>query len=518
MAERSSLERPTKETEFMINGGKRINRRNGLVLALLGAVLSACATAGAGDPAVVGERPRDDADTRQAGVYIAQASLMEGDEALRTFERALASALSAIERDPTNPRAFLLAGQAAIGAREWEQADTMLIRAKELHPGFADQIRAEREEGWVIAYNLGAEAMSAGEMAAALESFSAADRLFQERPEARMALAILYANEGNTSEAIRAYRGALEILAQPTPEGIDEEQLAGWETDRQMIVFNLANLLAQEERYGEAADELDQFLRGSGADLDRETQLQALTARAAFLAQAGRADEAEGIYGELLDRPDLGADQHFQIGIGLFNAGEYERAAESFATAARLNPHSRDAHLNLVQSLYTAALDLEQEPQTAQRDARLREMYEELLAAADRVGEFDPLNRNLLSFRLRAYRAKADLAPQAEADQLMRRSQEVFRQYQQQEYEVADITMAQEPGDRARIEGVLTNLSGTPGQRVGLRFTILDADGNALDTATADVTVPGVEEATRFSTSVSTARGDLAGWRYELVR
>jgi tetratricopeptide (TPR) repeat protein len=502
----------------MINGVKRMNRRNGLVLALIGAVLSACATAGTGDPAVVGERPRDDADTRQAGVYIAQASLMDGDEALQTYERALAAALSAVERDPTNPRAYLLAGQAAVGARQWEQADTLFVKAEELHPRFGDQIRAEREEGWVIAYNLGAEAMTEGDMAAALDNFRAADRLFQERPEARMALAILYANDGNTSAAIQAYRGALEILARPAPEGIDEEQLASWENDRQMIAFNLANLLAQEERYGEAAEALGQFLQDYGPDLDSETRLQAMTARAAFLAQAGRAAEAEQIYGELVDRPDLGAAQHFQIGIGLFNAGEYERAAESFATSARLNPHSRDAYLNLVQSLYTAALDLEQEPQTAQRDARLREMYEELLASADRVGEFDPLNRNLLSFRLRAYRAKADLAPQAEADQLMRRSQEVFRQYQQQEYEVSDITMAQEMGDQARIEGVLTNLSGTPGQQVGLRFTILDDNGNALDSSTAQVTVPGVEEATRFTTTVSTARGDIAGWRYELVR
>jgi tetratricopeptide (TPR) repeat protein len=178
----------------MINGGKRMNRRSGLMLAFVGALLSACATAGAGDPGVVGERPRDDADTRQAGVYIAQASLVSGDEALRMYERALASALSAVERDPTNPRAYLLAGQAAVGARQWVQADTMFDRALELHPPFADQIRAEREEGWVLAYNLGAEAMSAGDMAAAVEHFAAADRLFQERPEARMALAILYAN------------------------------------------------------------------------------------------------------------------------------------------------------------------------------------------------------------------------------------------------------------------------------------------------------------------------------------
>lgn len=502
----------------MSNGRNRMHRRGGLLLALAGAFLAACATGGVGgDPGEVGERPRDDADTRQAGVYIAQAALTGGEASLENYQRALASALSAIERDPTNPRAYLLAGQAAVGARQWEQADTMFIRAEDLHPRFSDQVRAEREEGWVLAYNLGAEAMTEGDMDAALEYFRGADLLFQERPEARMALGIMHANAGETAEAIRAYRGALEILERPPPAGIEEEQVEAWRRDRQVITFNLANLLAQGGRFGEAADLLADYLADPGADLDSEVQLQALTAQAAFLAQADRASEAEAIYASLLDRPDLGADEHFQIGIGLFNASEYERAAESFATAARLNPYSRDAHLNLVQSLYTAALDLEQEPQSAQRDQRLRDMYEELLEAADRVGEFDPLNRNLLSFRLRAYRAKADLAPQAEADQLMRRSQEVFREYQQQAYEVSDISMSHQGNDRARVEGVLTNLSGTPGQQVSLRFTILDRNGNTLDTATAQVTVPGVDESAPFATTVDLSRGELAGWRYELV-
>jgi tetratricopeptide (TPR) repeat protein len=506
-----------KETESMIKGGTRMKRATGLILALGTAFLAACASGAPGVPGVAGERPRDDAETRAASVALAQAALAEGPEAQARYEQALERALAAIERDPTNPRAYMVAGQASVGSSRWVQADTMFARALDLYPGFADQIEAEREEGWVMAYNLGAEAMNDGEMQQALGFFRGADILYQARPEARLAIGLLSAQEGDTDAAIAAYRGALEILSGPPPAGMEEEQAAGWERDRQIAAFNLANLLAQMERYGDAADVLGQFVDQAPPAMDADVRLQALTARAAFLAQAERADEAEAIYGQLLGRGDLGDTEYFQIGIGLFNAGEYQRAADAFANAARLNPFSRDAHLNLVQSLYTAAADLEQEPASPARDQRLNEMYDALLEAAARVREFDPFNRNLLSFTLRAYRAKVDISPAARAQEYTRRSQEVFRDYQEMPYEVSDLTIATDTPARARIQGVLTNLSGTAGQSVGLRFTVLDRNGNTLDTATTQVTVPAVDQSVQFTTTVDLSRGDFAGWRYELV-
>lgn len=499
----------------MMKGRKRMNHGATVLLALTAAVATGCATAGAGGPGA--ERPRDDSDTRAASVYLAQAALAEGEAARSHYEQALVSAHSALERDPNNPRAYLIAGQAAVGTGDWVQADTMFARAEELHPAFTDQIAAEREEGWVMAYNVGAEALNEGDYSGAIEGFRGADLLFQGRPEARMALGMLYAREGDTEAAIEAYRGMLDILAQPPPVDLPEEQLEAWEQDRQSGTFNLANLLAQAGRYGEAADQLTQFLEESPASMDQSTRRQAMTARATFLGQAGRGEEAEELYEELMAQEDLGTSEYFQIGIGLFNSGEYERAAEAFATAARMNPHSRDAHLNLVQSLYTAALDLEEEPQTPERDARLRDMYEDLLAAADRVSELDPLNRNLLSFTLRAYRAKADLSDAAEADRLLRRSQDVFRAYQEQPFEVSDIMIAFGVDDQAVIEGVVTNLTAAAGEEVALQFTIVDMDGNVLDTATARATLAAAEESTQFSTEVDLSGGEMAGWRYEVV-
>lgn len=503
----------------MTNAGTQWNRAGGLAVALVAAMLAGCAAAVVnGEPGVGGERLRDDTDTRAASVALAQATLSEGEAQRAYYEDAVRHALSAIERDPTNPRAFMLAGQASVGAEDWIRADTMFVRAEELRPALVEEIVHEREEGWVMAYNLGAEAMNAGDFEIALSHFSGADRLYQGRAEARLALAVLYARDGDTESAIQAYEGALDILDQQAPEGLQEEQIEAWYDDRQAAAFNLANMYAQTGRYGDAADVLTRFLDRAPVTLDHETRLQAMTARATFLGQAGRAEEAEALLEELLAEGDLGSHEYFQIGIGLFNSGDYVRAAEAFATAAELNPYSRDAYLNLVQSLYTAAMDLEDEPATPERDELLREYYTELLDAADRVSEFDPLNRNLLSFRLRAYRALADISPGAEADRLVQRAQAVFRQYQEQPYEVSDITMAFAEGDRAIVQGLLTNLSGTVGSQVAIRFNILDINGNTIDTGTAHVTVPAMEESAEFGTEVQVGRRELAGWRYELVR
>ncbi|NIP78785.1 MAG: hypothetical protein GWM90_06125, partial [Gemmatimonadetes bacterium] len=96
-----------------------MNRGRGLVLALAAAVVTACASgggAGAGAPdAETGNRPRDNSHTNSAGVHLMQAGLSEGQEADAHFQAAMQDAMNAIQEDSTNPKAYLVAGQAAIG-------------------------------------------------------------------------------------------------------------------------------------------------------------------------------------------------------------------------------------------------------------------------------------------------------------------------------------------------------------------------------------------------------------------
>lgn len=509
----------------MNQGEYRMKRVSGFILTFAMALLTACASAGGGAGADVGDagdqshenRPRDDANTRSAGVHLAQAAL-GGAAASEHYDLALTDARAAVQSDPTNPKAYLIGGQAAVGAGAWLAADSMFDRAEELYPPYGEQLVSEREQGWVNAYNEGSEALAAGDLEAALTLFRGADALYDDRPEARLALGAVYTRMGETEQAAEAYRGALDILSGPPPEGIADDQLEKWHQDRQIATFNAAQLMAQAGRFDDAAEILGNFLAANEGTLDPATELQAVTARAGFLAQAGQADEAEAVYEEVLGRSDLSSGDYFQVGIGFFNTGDYLRAAEAFETAAELNPYSRDALLNLVQSLYSAGLELEQEEETATRNQELNSYYDRILEAAEQVRGFDPANRNVLSFMLRAYRAKADLASQAEAQRLTQRTQELYRVYQQHPYEVADIALTMRSNIQAEVTGVLTNLAGESGEQLTLRFEVLSANGAVIDAEDVSITAPAEGESVEFSTMIDAGSDEFAGWRYELVR
>ena len=496
-----------------------MNRGNGVILALAMAAFTACASGGAVDSGDVGGgagRPTDNAHTRSAGVHLLQATQAQGAEAQTHYEAALADALASIQAEPDNPRGYFLAGQSAIGAGKWVQADTMFDRAVALYPDYEQQVRSEREQGWVNAYNAGIEEVNAQNIEAARDLFAAADRLYDERPEARMNLGWANMRLGDNEGAIEAYRSALEILYRNPPEGLDEEQIAAWARDRRVASFNVAELLSQAGRPAEAAQMIGEYL-SRNPDIDDAVELQALTAQANYLAAAGEAERAQVLMDSIMGRSDLSSADYFQIGIGFFNTADYAQAATAFAQAAELNPYSRDALLNLVQSLYSEALELDKAAASPERDARLREIYAEIVEAAQQVRSFDPLNRNLLSFMLRAYRGQADFANRTDAERFRQQSQDVFREYQAQKYEVSDISLGLRGGDQATVTGQLTNLSGTPGDQVRLRFTAVASNGAAIDSEDIAITVPAVDASVEFRTQLDLSSGEFAGWKYEVL-
>jgi tetratricopeptide (TPR) repeat protein len=488
-----------------------------LILALVAATVTACASAGGGETEATGPSPRENEATRAASVHLVQAGLAEGEEAEALFQEALTDALTAVEQMPDNPKSYLVAGQAAAGLHQWVRADTMFQRAVDLYPEYEEQIVVEREQAWADAYNMGAEALNQGDLDRALAMFEGADRLYQGRPEAKLALGSVYVNRGNTEAAAEAYLGALEVLSGEPPAEMTEEQAASWAESRRVAAFNAAQLLAQTGDFERAAQTLQSFLDQYEAGLDAETALQARTALAGFLAQAGDAEAAEAMYEEILNRTDLTANEYFQAGIGFFNTSDYARAAEAFSAAAELNPYSRDAYLNLVQALYSQALELEEMEETPERNEELEALYRRILDAADEVRELDPLNRNVVSFMLRAYRSLADLAEQGEAQQLTERTQELFREYQNQSFDISDIQIAIQGDDTARVTGSLGNLAASAGEPVVLRFELLDEQGQIIDDATVTVTTPEQGAATQFSAILDVPGGEFAGWRYEVT-
>jgi tetratricopeptide (TPR) repeat protein len=495
--------------------GNRMRNGKALMLAVATAVAAGCASGGAGPTGADGVP--ETAATRAATVHLVQASLQEGEAAMEQYRQAHAEAMRAVEESPDNPKAYLVAGQSAVGLHDWVQADTMFDRAVRMHPPYEETVEAEREQGWVTAYNLGAEALNAEDTDRALEMFQAADMLYQGRPEARIALASLYVNRGELDTAAETYLRALEILSQDAPEGFTEEQAVGWRESRQIAALNAAELLAQTGDHARAADVLNGYIEEYGQDLDAATMRRARTALAGFYAQAGESERAEAMYGEILGGENLSEEEYFQAGIGFFNTGDYARAADAFRTAADMNTYSRDARLNLVQALYSLAIELESEDETPARNQELVDIYREVQEVGAEVREMDPLNRNLVTFVLRSYRSLADLDPQS-AERLTQQAQNMFRDYQNQPYGVSDITVNMQGQDQARIAGTLMNLNATAGSAVQLRFELLDRSGRVMGSGNIDITAPAQGESTSFSESISIQSGEFAGWRYEHVQ
>src|SRR5690606_41364020 len=109
------------------------------------------------------------------------------------------------------------------------------------------------------------------------------------------------------------------------------------------------------------------------------------------------------------------------IGVGMFQAGDYDRAVESFQKAIQQNPHSRDAYFNLAQSLYLQANKLDESykaPQRAEPTAlreRLVTAYGELAAAGDKALEMDPSTRDPIAVQATAFPLLSAREPTATA-------------------------------------------------------------------------------------------------------
>src|SRR5690606_15169113 len=107
---------------------------------------------------------------------------------------------------------------------------------------------------------------------------------------------------------------------------------------------------------------------------------------AAAIAAQGRAAEAQEMYNELLGRPDLDPATLMEIGVALFQAQDYPRAAQAFERVTQARPNARDAWYNLANALYAA------------------ESWQELVPVGERLIELDPLNYDASLILARAYR------------------------------------------------------------------------------------------------------------------
>lgn len=471
--------------------------RSGFAFTLvLGLVLGGCASGGgapAGGPGgnsnllAQGTRPRetDNTEAAQDALDAAQgmAALGNAANAEARYRQAMTAADAAIAEDPTNPLAYLLAGQAALGLKDYQAAARHFDAAVERRPVYEIDISPLREDAYINLFGEAQPALQAGaymDAAAALEN---ANLIYPMRPEAMVTLAQIYAQEGQHERALERIDQGLAFLASERMTDVDSATAAGWRQDLGGLQALRGQVLVDADRLEEA---LAAFRVVAAEDPGNIAVIQNM---AAILMQLGRESEAVGIYDQLLSRPGLNAQDFYRIGVGFYNAADYGRAADAFGRGVGLAPRDRDGTEMWARSLL------------------LDSAYAAVPAVANRWMELDPASQNAIAILAQSTNFGGD--PQGAAA-AMRRVEQLF-------VIVDDLEMRGAGGTAVTVIGSVANRNIAAGDRVTFTFTFYSASGQALGTATAQATVQGTGEKQVFQVDFESTQ-PVAGYGYTVVR
>lgn len=494
----------------------RSSRRHFVLPVQLAAILMLAAATPA--LALQGQPPRHNSYSERAEQRLALATLQTGEMAESSYKEALAAALESIMVDPNNANGWLIAGQASVGLRDYVAADTLLERAQQLYPGFADEVERAREVAWAGAYNRGVEAYNENRIEDAIAEFKEADRITRVYPDQLMVLGFLYQQLNRFEEAADAYFRAIEIYKRGMPANFEPERQAEWLRDRETAFLEAGRLAELLGRPQDAIEAYRGLIEAVPDHLDGKIRL------AALLAEQGDSEAATAIFDEVRGAGDLDENQLFTLGVGFFQANQFEFAADAFQRLSELNPESRDVGYNLAQSLLLLVRDV----QNAMADAttaadslaRRQELYnvlERLAAATEHTRRLDPYNRDVLLLQTRAYQSLSQTAPDPEvAREWSEKLVDIIEIHESLPFEVANVAVAPS-GSQLALTGQVQNLASTAGTTIQLRFTLVGQGGRVAGTGTVPVTLGDVGTATEFRLEIA-ADGDVNGWKYELVQ
>jgi Tfp pilus assembly protein PilF len=192
-------------------------------------------------PAVASAQ-RDSRYTREASKYIALA--MAGQNRTQNYAQALTHLREGMERDAANAKVWLMAGQVHAALGDMSEAHQAFTRAVEMHPTYAAEVEAEREQAWIDAFNSGAEMMEQQRYDDAIRLMEGAQIIYDQRPEALMNLGVLYANRGDSEKALETFERAIAATSSPLFQKLDAEQQEAWGRMRGMAQLNIAQISA----------------------------------------------------------------------------------------------------------------------------------------------------------------------------------------------------------------------------------------------------------------------------------
>ncbi len=433
------------------------------------------------------------------------------EDKIRLYNQAVEVLTQGFERQPENPRNYVMAGQAHIGLEEFESANGMWEQAESMWTCYHTELDSLRYDAWVRAFNLGIRYSNNDEIDKAKDYFAAAYTVYDQLPQPIIQLASFYAREAQESadpeqadearqKAIDLYRTALATLESPRLSDEDRAQYG------HAAYFNLAQFLAFDERFDAAATAYEEFLlidpdnataKSNAAVVlmmaadqlaDKAADMEEGEEKAAVEAQANDFRErASAHYADLVAREDLEAEEYHDIGVGLARARFYEGALVAFTHALDLEPYRASSLEQLGFVLFAS------------------EQYDSLTIVGAALVERYPLSMNNLAMLANAYR---ETEQSEKALVILQRREDL-------KVEIERLEMTSEEGVYL-IQGVLLNIGLEPGTQVNLQFDLRDDGGEIAGSATRSFEAPEQGAAARIEVEIK-SEVPVSGFTYTPV-
>jgi tetratricopeptide (TPR) repeat protein len=454
-----------------------------LLAGALAIVSTACASSGAGGggggtaPAAGGARPQaqgpqlaqgeaevENGNTREAERQIGIAMIQQGEAQRAAYQAAAAAAERGIAADPRNPLPLKQAGQAYLGLKQYEKADSAFKKAEALRPIAKLEIDPMREQAWIDLYREGAELLNQGvsRYAEVAPIYERANLIYNQRPEIMALLGQVYLELNQTDKAIENLKGALAIIQSPKINEMDSVSAENWRATGEEIPPVLAQAYIKAQRFPEAVGLIRPMLAADPSNADYARTL------ASIFATMGQQDSVRAVY-QQMERSagaSLTAYDYQVIGLGYYELKDYQAAANSLQTALQKAPKDRDAAEWRARSLFYHVQDLGANPDKA--------LVQQLVDAARLWLQLDPNSGDAHTMLLQGLNL---LNGQADPE-----IQRVYQAAEAMKIEVTNLQMRRERGGGATVVGDVVNKSATAGANVTVHMLFFNASGAQVGT------------------------------------
>jgi len=257
----------------------------------------------------------------------------------RQYEKAEASALKAVEKDPEDEETWFVLGRASYEVKKYVQMVEAFNKAAALDPEeHKSEIGQYRLKVWGDSYNAGIKAYNRGRdsasyFQAAIDSFQTAIVARPESLQTYYVCALAYYGNKQIDQAIQI----LNVSLQHNPKGIEELELLG----------KLHLVLAREK---EAANDVDGSKQENLSalssfeklyDLDT-SNIENMIRLMELYQQVGMSEKAITMTRDALVADPNNAYLHFAHGVFLLKQDKFEESIEQLKKALELSPDPKD--------------------------------------------------------------------------------------------------------------------------------------------------------------------------------